>query len=105
MSAKYFWLCGWNHIMPQESADSNGRRIIINRLCVGPVETDCYGIENNKFYHEYNIIEGILEGTIDFNYITKEEFLKELEYEIELSANHEAFELTKALSMERDKIK
>lgn len=97
MDLKSFWLDGWHHIIPQKECDNKGRRAIIYRLCFGPLETDSYGIENDKFYHEHHYIEGFLEGEIDFSYINKEEFIKELEYEIKLSMDYESDQLTQFL--------
>ena len=44
----------------------------------------------------------LLEGEIDFYYISKEKFMNELEYEIKLSMEHKSDELTKALLMIKD---
>lgn len=104
MSVDSFWISGWHHVMPKEKCDSHGRREIICRLCFGPLETDIYGIENDKFYHEYHYIEGVLEGEIEFDYISREEFIKELEYEIRLSIKYKADKLTDALITIRDKL-
>lgn len=98
MSLNEFSLCGWYHRMPDEKFDSKGRRAVICKLCFGPLETDFYGIEKDKFYHEYHYIEGVLEDEIEFSYISKDAFLNELGKEIELSIKYNADELTKALT-------
>ncbi|MEX0083336.1 hypothetical protein [Clostridium butyricum] len=102
MNSKSFWLDRWCHVIPKKECDNKGRREIICRLCIGPLETDIYGIENDKFYHEYNYIEGLLEGEVDFYYISKEEFIKELEFEIKLSIEHQSYELTHFLLETKD---
>lgn len=97
MGSKSFCLNGWHHVMPEKNCSNKGRLTVICRLCFGPLETDSYGIENDKFYHEREYIEGVLENEVDFFYISKEEFVKELDYEIELSIEHESDKLTQYL--------
>ena len=86
MNDKYFWLGSWMHTMPEKKSEQFD---IIKRLCFGPLETEIFGLMDGKFFKEYHYIEGVCEGNIEFSFISCADFLKELEYEIELSIlNH-----------------
>lgn len=94
MSDNYFWIGRWMHSMPKKETE---RFDIINRICFGPLETDILGLMDGKFFREYHYIEGICAGDIEFSFISGAEFLKELEYEIELSIKNNCSEIADAL--------
>lgn len=78
MGSKSFWLGGWHHIMPEKNCSNKGRLTVICRLCFGPLETDSYGIENDKFFHEHEYIEGVLEDEVDFSILARKSLLRNL---------------------------
>lgn len=47
---KTFWIGPWNHIGPDEEFDSEGKRVIIRKLCFGPLETIEYGVTNESIF-------------------------------------------------------
>ena len=100
-----FFVGGWEHAMPDNRRDSNGRLDIIIRLCFGPLETDIYGIDyKGIFFHEYKYLEGLQEGDVDYTIISDLLFFKELDYEIILSKKNNDDKRKDALQRIKEKL-
>ena len=82
-----YFVGSWTHYIPEKNFNNN-KRILIKRLCFGPLETIIFGIEKinklqYKYFFEHNIIEGIEEEFI-FKYINKKEILENINNEISI---------------------
>ena len=74
-----FWTERWLHTTP---CKSKNRTEIIRHLCFGPLETYIVGIQDNQYFREIHEIEPYEETY--FKYISKKEFIGELDNEIRL---------------------
>lgn len=96
-----FWTERWLHTTPCKTKD---RTEIIRHLCFGPLETYIVGIHNNQYFREIHEIEGVIEDDIDFRYISKEEFIRELDNEILLCLKYHAGEQAEILKAYKENI-
>lgn len=94
-----FWIGAWHHDIPRKAKD---RIEIIRNLCFGPLETYIVGIHNNQYFREIHEIEPY-EDTY-FKYISKEEFVSELDNEIRLCLKYNVDEQAEILKSYRENI-
>ena len=96
-----FWVGRWFHTTPCKNKD---RTKVIRHLCFGPLETYIVGIHNNQYFREIHEIEVVIEDDIDFRYISKEEFIRELDNEIRTCLKYHADEQAEILKSYKENI-
>lgn len=75
----------WTHCLPSKE----GKRIeIVNNICIGPLETYIVGIENDKYFREYHIIEGLDAGETYYKELSAKEFKEALQNEIDICISY-----------------
>ena len=92
----------WEHVVFNEYYDTEGSRIIFQKLCFGPLETITYG-KNKKgeFYCEYDVIEPELFQGTDVLIMSKQEMIDEICSEIELLRKHNQLNMVEALELQK----
>ena len=100
-----FWVGRWLHDIPDTGYDAEGKQAIIKHLCFGPLETRIwYKWKGGQYCREVHFIEGIQEGELYTEFISKSEMLEVMKAEIALCEKYNEIELAVLLQAEKEKI-
>ena len=99
-----FQVGDWLHCPPKEQF-VQGRRVLIQHLCFGPLETRQWFVtEDGRFFYEEHIIEGCRAGELFREARTREELLRALDCEIQLCRRFQGEALIPLFQAERDRL-
>ena len=100
-----FWVGTWLHDAPDIGYDADGKQAIIKHFCFGPLETRLwYKLKSGQYCREIHFIEGLQEGELFTDFISKSEMLKVIENEIILCKKYNETDLADLLQSEKKKI-
>lgn len=95
----------WLHEVPAKEFDTAGKRNLVKRLCFGPLETQIWcELKDGSYSHEIHFIEGIQDGEVYVNSISKSEMLEVLKYEIALCQKYGKPEIVSLFRNEVERI-
>ena len=100
---KDFWVSHWLHC-PPEREFVNGRRVILKKLCFGPVESRLWFVtEDGRCWYEESISEGIQAGDRFLEPISREALLRLLDSEIALCQRLQQLEASSLFQEEKER--
>ena len=104
--AAYFWAQGWLHGAPEQTADTEGKRAVIQHFCFGPLETRIwYALRDGRYCCQHRMSEGIQAGDVFTDMVSPDEIEKLLEREIALCGKYGKSDMTALFQKEIEKTK
>ena len=100
---KNFWVAHWLHC-PPEREFVNGRRVILKKLCFGPVESRIWFVtEDGRCWYEETIQEGIRARDHFLEPVSREALLRLLDSEIAVCQRLQQLEACALFQAEKER--
>lgn len=100
---KDFWVAHWLHC-PPEREFVNGRRVILKKLCFGPVESRIWFVtEDGRCWYEENIQEGSRTGDHFLEPVSRKALLRLLDSEIAVCQRLQQLEACALFQAEKER--
>ena len=100
---KDFWVAHWLHC-PPEREFVNGRRVILKKLCFGPVVSQVWFVtEDGRCWYEETIQEGSRTGDHFLEPVSREALLRLLDSEIAVCQRLQQLEACSLFQAEKER--